>query len=270
MGGTDHDDVNRNLDKKGGDSRYNPTAFRWMQCGHETGQQRHQNWWKAGWLKDGPEALELVDTPWFKSWIKPLLLSLLMGIAAHQAIKFLQVMPVKQAEAGHIAQMDREQRRPAEIETVERTYLIPHAREPQAFSTTPQAPSGSRSSVIVKDKVTVLYASKNGKYFSSGSVNGLPVDFLLDSAADKMTISVDTAVRAGIRQCTPMTLHTEDGQTSVCKAVIPMIEFGGYQVRNVEVTISDKIRSHPLLGMNVLRLFNIRQHGSRLFFSLAS
>lgn len=127
-----------------------------------------------------------------------------------------------------------------------------------------------RSSVTVVEKVTVLQSNKSGQYHAAGRMNDVPVDFVLDSAAEFVTISTEMAVMAGIKRCVPIPVDQDVHNGERCKAVTPVLEFGGYQVRNVEVMISDDVGERAVLGSNVLRLFNIKQHGSRLFFSLAA
>jgi len=64
--------------------------------------------------------------------------------------------------------------------------------------------------------------------------------------------------------------NTANGQAVGCKAIVPMIEFAGYAITNVEVAISKGIQGRSLLGMNVLRLFKMQQEGNQLSIKPAS
>lgn len=120
-------------------------------------------------------------------------------------------------------------------------------------------------SMITDGNVTVLEGGKDGHYFSSGTVNGFPVVFMVDTGATTVSINEDTAARAGITRCTEGQYRTANGIAIGCKAIVPSITFGSYTVSNVEVVIMKSLSAHSLLGMNVLRLFKMQQQGNRLF-----
>lgn len=242
------------------DGRYNPTAFRWRACTSSAEQQHPQGWWLGCHrtkLRVGLGHLEnLGVTPWVGAL---LLCGVVLGLVAYPYTTTAPASTGKQIKATHFAQFNGEQLQ----------AQIGH----RPFQETPGAlvPMGSESSrVTVMDKVTVLQANNRGQYVAAGRVNDVPVDFVLSADTRFVTISTEMAVMAGIKTCVPIPTDQGDQMGAGCKAVTPILAFGGYQVRNVEVLISDAIREHPVLGSNVLRLFNIKHHGSRLFFSVAT
>lgn len=104
-----------------------------------------------------------------------------------------------------------------------------------------------------------LRQTHEGHYFSSGSVNGVPVVFLIDTGATIVAISEQIASRVGIQKCTPQQTTTANGNVNACKAIVPEITFGEFRLTNVEVLVMPNLPGNPLLGMSVLRNFHIEQ-----------
>lgn len=104
-----------------------------------------------------------------------------------------------------------------------------------------------------------LKQTRDGHYLTSGSVNGTPVVFMIDTGATAVSISSEIASRAGIRNCTPLQVATANGQVNACIAKVPEVTFGSFKFTNVDVTIMPNMPGESLLGMNVLRNFRIEQ-----------
>ncbi|MDE2388675.1 MAG: retroviral-like aspartic protease family protein [Betaproteobacteria bacterium] len=104
-----------------------------------------------------------------------------------------------------------------------------------------------------------LQQTRDGHYFSSGTVNGIPVVFMIDTGATTVSVSTEIASRAGIQKCTPQKMATANGKVNACKAVVPEVTFGKFRMHNVEVIVMPNMPANALLGMNVLRNFRIEQ-----------
>lgn len=104
-----------------------------------------------------------------------------------------------------------------------------------------------------------LRQTRDGHYFSSGTVNETPVVFMIDTGATTVSVSTEIASRASIRECTPQQMVTANGKVNACKAIVPEITFGRFRLHNVEVMIMPNMPGNALLGMNVLRNFHIEQ-----------
>ncbi len=104
-----------------------------------------------------------------------------------------------------------------------------------------------------------LQQTREGHYFSSGAVNGVPVVFLIDTGATIVAISKQIASRVGIQKCIPQQIATANGIVNACKAIVPQVTFGEFRLTNVEVLVMPNLPGNPLLGMNVLRNFHIEQ-----------
>lgn len=106
-----------------------------------------------------------------------------------------------------------------------------------------------------------LKQTRDGHYFSSGTVNGAPVVFMIDTGATIVSVSAEIAARAGIRECAPRQVLTANGQVSACVATVPELTFGSFRFTQVDVMVMPNMPGDALLGMNVLRNFRIEQAG---------
>lgn len=114
------------------------------------------------------------------------------------------------------------------------------------------------SEVIGNDALELLQ-SHEGHYFSSGTVNGVPIVFMIDTGATTVSISSKIAARAGIKKCVPVNVSTANGIVDACVATVSEVTFGNYRVTDVDVTVLPNMFGDALLGMNVLRNFRIEQ-----------
>ncbi len=104
-----------------------------------------------------------------------------------------------------------------------------------------------------------LKQTQNGHYFSSGTVNGIPVVFMVDTGATTVSVSSEIAAQAGIRKCAPRQVSTANGLVGACTATVPEVTFGPFQFTHIDVMIMPNMPGEALLGMNVLRNFRIEQ-----------
>jgi len=123
------------------------------------------------------------------------------------------------------------------------------------------------SEVIGEGRLELLQ-SNAGHYFSSGTVNGAPVVFMIDTGATTVSISSEIAARAGIKKCEPRVVSTANGSVNACLATAAEITFGKYRLTHVDVTIMPEMPGDALLGMNVLRHFRIEQIDKRMTISV--
>lgn len=106
-----------------------------------------------------------------------------------------------------------------------------------------------------------LKQTRDGHYFSPGTVNGAPVVFMVDTGATVVSISAGIAARAGIRECAPRQVLTANGQVNACVATVAEVTFGSFRLTQVDVMVMPNMPGDALLGMNVLRNFRIEQAG---------
>jgi len=127
-----------------------------------------------------------------------------------------------------------------------------------AYRPTGRGDSKRPAEIIGVGELELLQAD-NGHYFSSGTINDMPVVFLIDTGATTVSLSSELAIRAGIRKCRSHQVMTANGSVDACMATVPEITFGAFQLINVEVTVMPNMSDEALLGMNVLRNFRIEQ-----------
>lgn len=130
-----------------------------------------------------------------------------------------------------------------------------------AYSTSrPENPQNIQqpSEVIGVGKLDLLQ-TRDGHYYTSGTVNESPVVFMIDTGATNVSISSEVASRVGLQKCIPRLVSTANGKVNACAATVFEVTFGNFQLTNVEVTIMPNMPGNALLGMNILRNFHIEQ-----------
>lgn len=112
--------------------------------------------------------------------------------------------------------------------------------------------------IIDSDKLE-LRQVQNGHYFSSGSINGAAVTFMIDTGATLVSISSATAARANIQKCISRIVSTANGTVNACLATAEELTFGSFRFTGIDVLVMPDMPADALLGMNVLRNFRIEQ-----------
>jgi clan AA aspartic protease (TIGR02281 family) len=112
-----------------------------------------------------------------------------------------------------------------------------------------------------------LRADRSGNYLVPGSINGVPVTFLVDTGASTVSVSSEMAKQMGLVGCMPTNSSTANGAVSHCTSAARTVTFGNFEALNVQVGVLPNLGSHALLGMNVLRAMNLSQKDGRLVIS---
>ena len=109
--------------------------------------------------------------------------------------------------------------------------------------------------------------SPDGHYYISGTTNGHPVVFLIDTGASMVSISSRTARMAGIESCTTRQFSTANGSVQGCVAIASELSFGPFRYRNIQVSILPNLANEALLGMNALSALTITHQSGTLHLS---
>lgn len=144
---------------------------------------------------------------------------------------------------------------------------------------------GDTTLQVVADGSLELRMGRGGHYEVSGAVGAVPIQFLVDTGASVTAIPRQLGERIGIRECAAIgfdlsagnepgccrkqTFHTANGTTEGCVGRVPSLRFGPFEVRNASVAVMPGMGDQALLGMNVLKHFNLVQEGRRLTVSPA-
>jgi aspartyl protease family protein len=111
----------------------------------------------------------------------------------------------------------------------------------------------------------VLKRNRFGHYVTSGTVNGDPVEFLLDTGASDVAIPADLADRLGLKRGLPVQYQTANGTITAYRTTIDSVAIGPMVVRNVPASINPGMHDMDiLLGMSVLKHVEFTQRGDTL------
>ncbi|MCP4407984.1 MAG: TIGR02281 family clan AA aspartic protease [Gammaproteobacteria bacterium] len=128
---------------------------------------------------------------------------------------------------------------------------------------------GSRVSTsfakAVSKRITI-YRDPKGTYTTVGSINGFPVNFLVDTGASAIAMSAQEAQRLGISyklEGRKTRIQTASGTALAYVVRLVTVKIGDIQQRNVQAfVIEGEAPSTVLLGMSYLNRFNILNKGS--------
>ncbi len=122
------------------------------------------------------------------------------------------------------------------------------------------APSEGNGSQIV------LTADGAGHFFTTGTINGQSVRFLVDTGATNIGLSQAEADRLGLdyRRGARGYTVTANGPVPVYRTSISTVRIGDVQVYNVDATVVPAQMSHVLLGNSFLTRFQMKRENDRL------
>jgi aspartyl protease family protein len=111
----------------------------------------------------------------------------------------------------------------------------------------------------VTDAGQIVLGRANGGHFEATlMVNGVPVDFLVDTGASDVVLSLADAVSAGIDttrlQFTGIA-ETANGRVRTARARLETLDLGGYVARDIAVSVNEGPMDGSLLGMAYLNRF---------------
>ncbi len=114
----------------------------------------------------------------------------------------------------------------------------------------------------------LILQRKSGHFEAEGSVNDVPVVFMIDTGATLTSISTKTAILAGVRDCEPSQTYTANGFIDTCIGTVKELSVGQFRLKNVKVSYSKEIENTSLLGMNIIEQFYLEQQGDVMRLSL--
>lgn len=113
-----------------------------------------------------------------------------------------------------------------------------------------------------------LVMDRSNSYHVDGTVNHLPVTFVVDTGATNTAISQRVADAAGLGPCVGTgQVATANGVAQICIVIVPEIIFGGFHVRYLRVGVMPNLPVDALLGMDVLGRLKIQQENNVLYIS---
>ena len=112
----------------------------------------------------------------------------------------------------------------------------------------------------------VLYPDMRGHFLTIGSVNGVPVRFLVDSGATQVALPASDAKRAGIdylRGQQGVTM-TANGAVRVYMVKLDSVKVGELELQNVDALVSEAPMGQALLGMSFLSRVSMQRDGQHM------
>jgi aspartyl protease family protein len=114
---------------------------------------------------------------------------------------------------------------------------------------------------------TTLYASSNGFFHAEGSINGVPLTFLVDTGANTIAMNSATARRVGIEYLKgqPGVAKTASGFIKIYGLTLNRVKIGEIELHNVEAGVIEGSQPDtPLLGMSFLGRLEMRRDGDKM------
>ncbi len=127
--------------------------------------------------------------------------------------------------------------------------------------------SGRFNQTEEADSIT-LWADSAGFFYTAGSINGVPVKFLVDTGANAIAMSSRTAKRIGLdykRHGRPALANTAGGIVPMYSLRLNKVSIGGITLHNVDAGVIQG--DHPtdvLLGMSFLGQLKMRRDGNQM------
>ena len=130
----------------------------------------------------------------------------------------------------------------------------------QAYS---QAPAPGKQSVT-------LAGDPRGHFFTTGSVNGGGVRFLVDTGATLVSLSASDATRLGIdyRKGQRGTMQTANGMAAIYRIKLDSVKIGTIEISNVDASVGESDNMGvALLGMSFLNRMEMKRDGSSMILT---
>lgn len=115
------------------------------------------------------------------------------------------------------------------------------------------------------DKI-VMTADVQGHFYTTGTVNGTSVRFVVDTGATSIALGPNDARRIGLdlRQGQRGMTSTANGQVVVTRIPLDTVKIGGITLHNVEAVVLPAEMPVALLGMSFLNRMDMQRDGSTM------
>ena len=122
------------------------------------------------------------------------------------------------------------------------------------------------SGAAVRGNRIVLTAGSGGHFITPGAINGRAVQFMVDTGATGVGLSVSDAERIGLnyRAGQPIRLSTANGVAQGWLVSLASVRVGDVEVHNVEAAVSPGAMPYVLLGNSFLTRFQMKRDNDQL------
>jgi len=112
----------------------------------------------------------------------------------------------------------------------------------------------------------VLHAGSNGHFRTPGQINGRTVNFIVDTGASVVSLSVTDAEAIGLPYKSGQTVQvgTANGVTVGWRIMLPSVRLGSVDVYNVEALVTPASMPYVLLGNSYLTRFQMTRTNDQM------
>jgi aspartyl protease family protein len=111
----------------------------------------------------------------------------------------------------------------------------------------------------------ILQQNRQGHYLSQGTINELPVTFLLDTGATQVSIPARIAQQLMLSSHGQTSVQTANGSIKVYQTTLAQLSIGNIFLYNVPANINPAMQGNEiLLGMSALKRIQFQQTGQQL------
>lgn len=111
----------------------------------------------------------------------------------------------------------------------------------------------------------VLLRNRYGHYHATGQINGLEVEFLVDTGATQVAIPDKLARKLGLERGSPVPVQTANGTAQAFPTRLASVSIGPIVLHQVRALITPGMEgAEVLLGMSVLKTLELVQRGEEL------
>ena len=110
-----------------------------------------------------------------------------------------------------------------------------------------------------------LQQNRYGHYITGGYINGVAVQFFLDTGATSVSVPYHLADELGMRAGNRYRVSTANGSITVAESLIRELQIGEIQLLDVEASLNPNVKDNKiLLGMSALKQLEFTQKGEWL------
>ena len=119
-------------------------------------------------------------------------------------------------------------------------------------------------SVNQSETKVIIPISFDSHYHLQGQINNKTIDFLIDTGASKLSISENLAKKMNLAFGQTIFVATANGNVSGYLTKLPNLIIAAIEFHNVPAIIIPSMSDEALLGMNILKKFDMSQHEDNL------
>ena len=132
-----------------------------------------------------------------------------------------------------------------------------------------EAPASVNAAAPGGGERVALTADARGHFFTQGSINNRPVQFMVDTGASVVAIGQAEADRLGLnyRAGTPVQMRTANGSTQGWALKLASLRLGDVTLYELDAVVTPAPMPAVLLGNSVLNRFSMQREGSQMLLT---